>query len=350
MPPKYPAALSRQGSKTKPMTSAKKAEAVSEELASEIAKIIDLYRGPREDIQATIKSRLLLAFNPGLSSKRSAQIAALKDDLNQNKKRRITCDQCPTTTARLCDMSKNDWKRHENTQHYQIETWRCQEHSTTSALGQCARIFYRREQFQGHLREKHGLENEDQIRDQSKSCRIGRNGQSTFWCGFCRKIVELKMEGLDAWEERFSHIDNLHYKVGQTICDWVPLDSDIPKGVAERETMADSEQADDDDDYRGDSGPSDDDGDGNSSTGTPPADLSPSLRGNGAAYSTDACADGQSGLTGKATPGKRVMIWECGTTKPTLPPPISAGPLSIISSTDNKALSATGTESVNAQQ
>ncbi|KAI4182512.1 MAG: hypothetical protein LQ348_004834 [Seirophora lacunosa] len=311
MPPKYPAALSRRGSKTKPMTSAKKAEAVSEELASEIAKIIDLYRGPREDIQATIKSRLLLTFNPGLSSKRSAQIAALKDDLNQNKKRRITCDQCPTTTARLCDMSKNDWKRHENTQHYQIETWRCQEHSTTSALGQCARIFYRREQFQGHLREKHGLENEDQIREQSKSCRIGRNGQSTFWCGFCRKIVELKMEGLDAWEERFSHIDNQHYKGGQTICDWVPLDSDIPKGVAERETMAESERADDDDDYRGDSGSSDDDGDGDSSKGTPSADPSPSLRGDGATYSTDTCTDGQSGRTGKATPDKRVMIWEC---------------------------------------
>lgn len=119
------------------------------------------------------------------------------------------------------------------------------------------------------------------------------------------------MEGLDAWEERFSHIDNQHYKGGQTICDWVPLDSDIPKGVAERETMAESERADDDDDYRGDSGSSDDDGDGDSSKGTPSADPSPSLRGDGATYSTDTCTDGQSGRTGKATPDKRVMIWEC---------------------------------------
>ncbi|KAL8652327.1 MAG: hypothetical protein Q9210_002749 [Variospora velana] len=354
--PKDPAALSRRSTKTKPLTSAKKAEAVSEQLASEIAKFINLYRGPPEEIQATIKSRLLLTFNPGLCSKRSAQMAALKDNLNQNKKRRIACDQCPTTTARQCDMrcvnhapylmlkgrciwligtsrkhkkrhtrpygctfpgctkrlgSKNDWKRHENTQHYQIETWRCHEHSATSALGQCARIFYRREQFQCHLREKHGLGNDEHIRDQCKSCRIGRNGQSTFWCGFCRKIVELKMEGLDAWEERFSHIDNLHYKTGQTICDWVPLDGDVPKGVAERGTMAESEQADEDEDSRRGSGSSDDDGDDGSSRGSQSTDLSLNLQGNGTAYSKNACADRRSGWINKATSSKRVMIWKC---------------------------------------
>ncbi|KAL8974185.1 MAG: hypothetical protein Q9197_001584 [Variospora fuerteventurae] len=354
--PKDPAALSRRSTKTKPLTSAKKAEAASEQLASEIAKFVNSYRGPPEEIQATIKSRLLLTFNPGLCSKRSAQMAALKDNLNQSKKRRIACDQCPTTTARQCDMrcvnhtpdvmvkgkciwltrtsrkhkkrhtrpygctfpgctkklgSKNDWKRHENTQHYQIETWRCHEHSATSALGQCARIFYRREQFQCHLREKHRLENDEHIRDQCKSCRIGRNGQSTFWCGFCRKIVELNMEGLDAWEERFSHIDNLHYKTGQTICDWVPLDGDVPKGVAERGTIAESERADEDEDSRKGSGSSDDDGDNDSSSGSQSTDHSPNLQGNGTAYSKNAGADRRSGWINKATSSKRVMIWKC---------------------------------------
>lgn len=96
--------LSRRNTKSKPLASAKKAEEVSEELATKIAKFIDLYRGPPKDIQATIKNQLLLTFNPGLSRKRRAQMASLNDDSNSTKKRLIACDQCPTTTARQCDM------------------------------------------------------------------------------------------------------------------------------------------------------------------------------------------------------------------------------------------------------
>lgn len=102
--PSMPGASSNRNVKSKPLASAKKAEEVSEELASKIATFIGHYRGPTKDIQATIKEQLLLIFNPGLSRKRSAQSASLEDDLKQNKKRRVTCDQCSTTTARQCDM------------------------------------------------------------------------------------------------------------------------------------------------------------------------------------------------------------------------------------------------------
>lgn len=135
--------------------------------------------------------------------------------------------------------SKNDWKRHENTQHYQIETWRCHESSQSSAIGQCASIFYRREQFQGHLRELHHIQDDSYIQEQCKQHRIGRNGQGKFWCGFCQQIVELKSKGLKAWEERFSHIDNQHYKKGQTIDSWVPLDGHVPKGVMDKGAYVD---------------------------------------------------------------------------------------------------------------
>lgn len=90
--------------KSKPLTSAKKAEEVSEELASEIARIIDLHTGPPEKIQSTIKRQILLKFHPALSRKRSATMASLKDDQDGSKKRKITCDQCSATTARQCDM------------------------------------------------------------------------------------------------------------------------------------------------------------------------------------------------------------------------------------------------------
>lgn len=94
----------KRSTKSKPMASAKKAEEVSEELASEITKCISLYQGSPGHIHATIKDRLLLTFNPVLSHKRSAQMASLKDNVPDGKKRRITCDQCSATTARECDM------------------------------------------------------------------------------------------------------------------------------------------------------------------------------------------------------------------------------------------------------
>ncbi|KAI4193256.1 MAG: hypothetical protein LQ346_003978 [Caloplaca aetnensis] len=321
----------RRNTKSKPMASAKKAEEVSEELATKITKFIDLYRGPSTDMRASIKNQLLLTFNPELSRKRCAQMASLKDGPDTSKKRLIACDQCPTTTARQCDMkkhkkrhtrpygctfpgcskklgSKNDWKRHENTQHYQIETWRCHERSKTNAMGQCARIFYRREQFQSHLREKHGIEKDEDIRDRCRRYRIGRNGQTAFWCGFCKRIVELKTEGLDAWEERFSHIDDSHYKKGQTIYDWVPLDSDIPKGLIERGSVAGSEPADDDDDRGGNERSSDDEGDDSSSTSKRPSPQPAKMKSN---YPTGGSADRGNGSTSQANSSRRGRIWNC---------------------------------------
>lgn len=98
---KYP---SKRSTKSKPLASAKRAEEVSEKLASEITKCINLYRDSPGDIQATIKNRLLLTFNPDLSRKRSAQMASLQEDISEGKRARIACDQCSATTARQCDM------------------------------------------------------------------------------------------------------------------------------------------------------------------------------------------------------------------------------------------------------
>lgn len=137
---------------------------------------------------------------------------------------------CTYTSCDKSFGSKNDWKRHENTQHFQIETWRCREDSLTSKNKQCAKVVHRREHFQAHLKDHHHINDEEYIRAQTKNNRIGRNGQCGFWCGFCCEIVTLKKRGLEAWDERFSHIDDLHYKKGETIDSWVPLDEEVPKG------------------------------------------------------------------------------------------------------------------------
>ena len=126
--------------------------------------------------------------------------------------------------------SKNDWKRHETSQHYQLETWRCNEPSPSSKINQCANVSYRRDDFQDHIRVDHKITDDTHIQDRYKKSRIGRNGQGGFWCGFCKNIVKLDTRGLEAWDERFNHIDD-HFKQELNIANWYPVDKDIPKGL-----------------------------------------------------------------------------------------------------------------------
>ncbi|KAG9232581.1 hypothetical protein BJ875DRAFT_380381 [Amylocarpus encephaloides] len=122
--------------------------------------------------------------------------------------------------------SKNDWKRHEGSQHFQIETWRCD--TPQAGGGNCSKACFREVTFREHLEKDHQISDEDSVKDKLESCHIGRNSQERFWCGFCAKLIELQKRGVEAWTERFDHIDNHFMGRGtfrkQTISDWVPLD------------------------------------------------------------------------------------------------------------------------------
>ncbi|KAI9891664.1 MAG: hypothetical protein M1814_002599 [Vezdaea aestivalis] len=124
--------------------------------------------------------------------------------------------------------SKNDWKRHENSQHFQLEMWRCQQPNDKG--GQCPKHFYRREVFQRHLKDAHSITKEEELRNQLKERQIGRNCQRQVWCGFCMQVIQLKNSGLAAWEERYSHIE-VHFKSGMSIDEYVPVDGIGPKGL-----------------------------------------------------------------------------------------------------------------------
>ncbi|RAL58562.1 hypothetical protein DID88_003338 [Monilinia fructigena] len=77
------------------------------------------------------------------------------------------------------------------------------------------------------------MSDQDDVKIMAEACRIGRNCQARFWCGFCKKLIDLKKKGHDAWAERFDHIDD-HFMgrrelQKQGIQEWVPVDSDKPK-------------------------------------------------------------------------------------------------------------------------
>ena len=118
-------------------------------------------------------------------------------------------------TFNNCDKrfgSKNDWKRHENSQHSQMEIWRCVEPALilepTLNQDECGKVYQRRESLRIHFERDHKIEDTATIEKKLNDCRHGRNFETRFWCGFCVKTIEPQGHGGPAHSERFDHIDD----------------------------------------------------------------------------------------------------------------------------------------------
>lgn len=129
---------------------------------------------------------------------------------------------CTSDGCRKSFGSKNDWKRHENSQHFQLEVWRCDQRSKTAGSMLCSKVCHRRESFRTHLRD-HGITDGAVIDDKLDKCRVGRSCEQRFWCGFCKKVIDIREKGLGAWTTRFDHICN-HFNQGCIKEDWQPFD------------------------------------------------------------------------------------------------------------------------------
>lgn len=121
--------------------------------------------------------------------------------------------------------SKSDWRRHESSQHFQLEIWSCD---------QCSKAYHRREIFKRHLEDDHGLVDDEELANKLESCRVDRHSSKKFWCGFCEKIILADMEpGL--WNERYEHIED-HF-IGRKgfprrhIGEWKRGDSEHSKAI-----------------------------------------------------------------------------------------------------------------------
>jgi len=123
---------------------------------------------------------------------------------------------------------KNAWKRHENSRHFQAERWRCRQFDGSSNIKQCANLSWRRANFQRHLKNKHGIVDEGYHEKELNACHLGTNGSLRFWCGFCQATMSLFKKGLEAWDERFDHIES-HYRSGQNVKDWIPVDGHLSR-------------------------------------------------------------------------------------------------------------------------
>ncbi|KAH8433645.1 putative C2H2 finger domain protein [Aspergillus melleus] len=245
---------------TKIMNSNQRRRSQQADVASEIGDQHELSDRKREVLQKILSTALDQLSSHG--DQANAHAAPVD---NTNEKKWIQCEFCSKRTRLRCEMkkhkkrherpygctfhkcnktfgSKADWKRHENSQHYLRQSWRCTLHDVTQGGLQCARLFYRQEIYIQHLKGHHHAGDDDVRAAIHKNC-IGQsdqsqlNGQSQFWCGFCRNIVPLMDQGLAAWNERFNHIDSEHFKKGQRIGDWL-----LPSGHATKEGMREEEK------------------------------------------------------------------------------------------------------------
>ncbi|PWY71455.1 hypothetical protein BO70DRAFT_321257 [Aspergillus heteromorphus CBS 117.55] len=195
----------------------------------------------REMLQRIFSAALdQLSGNPGPSHTASQEAP----DDESDKKSWFQCEFCTKRTRLRCEMkkhkkrherpygctfhkcnktfgSKADWKRHENSQHFPLQSWRCTLPDAAQGGLSCARLFYRQDEYVQHLKKRHEIDEDEEVRTALCKNRIGRNGQSQFWCGFCRDIVPLQSQGLAARNERFNHIDVEHFKKGERIGDWL---------------------------------------------------------------------------------------------------------------------------------
>ncbi|PLB37195.1 putative C2H2 finger domain protein [Aspergillus candidus] len=188
----------------------------------------------------------------------------LRCEMKKHKKRHerpygCTFPNCPKTFG-----SKADWKRHENSQHYHLESWRC---PLPDGTVPCARVFHRQEIYAQHLKKHHACTDETAVQTAIARDKVGREGghaqsMSQFWCGFCGDVVPLRSEeGLGAWNERFNHIDREHFRRGERIEEWRSYGGEGGRNGAHDEG---NHEDDDDDGDEEDDEAEDDDSDSDS--------------------------------------------------------------------------------------
>jgi hypothetical protein len=175
-------------------------------------------------------------------------------DLRKHLTRHIKPYECTQPGCEGVFGSKNDWVRHEKSQHFRLEFWICplkdldanKDHYAVKYLSsKCSTIFFRKESLQQHLRGRHQenlnvvmavLDNPEQPyppkglnptapydnnleNDIVKRSFKQKNDDDPFWCGFCEK--EINEKGSVRYEHIGRHFDQMK-KEEVAKKSWVP--------------------------------------------------------------------------------------------------------------------------------
>jgi len=181
----------------------------------------------------TVQRRLNKGFmsNPKLCEE--CDFRAPRDcDLRKHMKRHKKPFGCTYPKCHKRFGAKSDWKRHENSQHFQLEAFRCA-HTLPSGATCCVHL-HRETAFRDHLDQQHKMSSHE-LEELVKKSRIGKNCQGSFWCGFCQIIVELKAKRNAAWDERFDHIANHFERQQQSIDEWICAEENKSKKELSKE-------------------------------------------------------------------------------------------------------------------
>lgn len=185
-----------------------------------------------------------ISIKPKIPCPRCAQSFTRRCDLKKHLKRHNKPYSCTYPKCRKPFGSKADWKRHENTQHFQLECWQCPKPSQSkgSQNGHCDKLFYRRETFLAHLKGVHQITDEGHLKTLAKDKKIGRGNHQKFWCGFCNESRKLKEKGLRGVDERFDHLEK-HFldPEGRGLEGWVNQPEGVPGNDDEEILIPESE-------------------------------------------------------------------------------------------------------------
>ncbi|KFZ11123.1 hypothetical protein V502_07746 [Pseudogymnoascus sp. VKM F-4520 (FW-2644)] len=160
-----------------------------------------------------------------------------------------TFPPCPKTFG-----SKNDWRRHENSQHLHYESWHCRLFATSTTISKtlettttttlqtqdrnqdhsaCKHISYHLDAFKSHLQRTHHIPTSE-LHDSATLARSPAPCPRTFYCGFCARRI-----CATSWGARFDHLD-AHF-VGRGGTAQVSMAAWAADGVGSEGQVAESE-------------------------------------------------------------------------------------------------------------
>ncbi|KAI7653183.1 hypothetical protein KC319_g10558 [Hortaea werneckii] len=160
-------------------------------------------------------------------------------DLRKHRKRHSRPYGCTFADCWKRFGSRNDWKRHENSQHFLIDQWRCD--MIVEGNHKCGSLFQSDDAMRKHLIAQHtrALQSEASRKGnplqrlvtlKTEHMHIGREAHHYYWCGFCDRLIAPVKEAPNAWEDRFRHVGDHYDKENKHVDDWICVQANRRKG------------------------------------------------------------------------------------------------------------------------